>query len=150
MSSGISLTQEQIRDAYNVSPDSLAARCGVDTKGPLEDDSRSESERMEACKMQVRAILPNHSDVTSFVYIVGRFATHASSTGRQDILVCRTGHFFFPNSTLSVHISSELAAKYLPALTIAYERADAMANAAMLLINIISHTFVASESISVL
>jgi hypothetical protein len=84
----MSLTQEQIRDAYDVSPDSLAARCGVDTKGPLEGDTRSESEPMEACKMQVRAILPNNCDVTSFVYIAGRSAAYALSTGRQNILMC--------------------------------------------------------------
>jgi hypothetical protein len=53
MSAGFMLTPEEMRDAHNVSAESLATRCGIDTNGPLADDTRSEVERVRAVRIQV-------------------------------------------------------------------------------------------------
>jgi hypothetical protein len=47
------LTPEEMRDAHNVSAQSLAIRCGVNADGPLVGDMRPEAERVQAVRIQV-------------------------------------------------------------------------------------------------
>jgi hypothetical protein len=53
MSGGFLLTPKEMREAYDVSAQTLAARAGVDTAGLLADDVRTEAERARAVGIQV-------------------------------------------------------------------------------------------------